>query len=101
MGPCPIQPLQSPRPLQLPTCAFIQATIESHQLVPSAAAPAAGVALIQRSQDAVKHRGEPVSRGLRIQRLVRLGALGIPPRLRRSRKGSPRPNFPRASALAS
>ena len=48
------------------------------------------------------HRGEPVSRGLRIQRLVRpLGALGIPPRLRRSRRGSPRPNFPRASALAS
>lgn len=34
MGPCPIQPLQSPWPLQLPTCAFIQATIESHCVMP-------------------------------------------------------------------
>ena len=59
MGPCPIQPLQSPRPLQLPTCAFIQATIESHQLIASAGAPAGGVALIQRSQDAVKLPGSP------------------------------------------
>lgn len=34
MGPCPIQALQSPRPLRLPTCAFIQATIESHCVMP-------------------------------------------------------------------
>ena len=59
MGPCPIQSLQSPWPLQLPTCAFIQATIDSHQLVASAGAPDGGFALTHRSQDAVKLPGLP------------------------------------------
>ena len=59
MGPCPIQPLQPPPPPQLPTCAFIQAAIESHQLAASAGAPDGGFALIQRPQDALKLPGLP------------------------------------------